>query len=177
MVLALLELSGQTYDIEEKHENIDMGRLLTETCDGMAFRAQRYRNAIKVQAEDRLWVSGNLNKLKQVIINIIDNAIKYGLPGEDIKAGAYAEAGSVIVTIQNKGIGISAEEIEEIFEPFYMADKRKSREMGSCGLGLAISKAIVEKHRGEIEMQSVPNGTTAVSIKLPASPSGVWGEK
>ena len=175
MVLALLELSGQMSGIEEKYENVDIGRLLAETCEGMAFRAQRYGIAIKTRTENGLLVNGNSNKLKQVLINVIDNAIKYGSPGEDIKAGAFADGDFVAVEIENKGEGIPEDELNDIFEPFYRVDKRKSREIGSCGLGLSICKDIVDKHNGEIFIKSVSNHTTTVLIKLPAVHNGGGG--
>lgn len=167
MVINLLELSRQTSDFEEEFEKVDIGRLLSDTCEVMAFKAGRYGNSFQIKTQDNLFVSGNKNRLKQVFINLIDNAIKYGYPNSEINVDAYLKDAWIYVVIKNKGTGISEKDMERIFIPFYRADKQASREMGSCGLGLSISKAILENHRGEITVRSIENSETTVIVKLP----------
>ncbi len=176
MVLNLLELSRQTSDTEEEFKKIDIGRLLTDTCEVMAFKADRYGNSLLLDAKGKLFVSGNENKLKQVFINLIDNAIKYGYSNSDINVEAYFKEAFIYVDIKNKGSGISKKDMERIFIPFYRADKQASREMGSCGLGLSISKAILENHKGDITIQSIENNDTIVTVKLPVYRSDMQGE-
>lgn len=176
MVLNLLELSRQTSDIEEEFEKIHMGKLLSDTCEAMSFKAQRYGNSLLIATENNLFVRGNENKLKQVFINLIDNAIKYGYSNSEINVDAYLNGDWIYVDIKNKGSGISEKDMEKIFIPFYRADKQASREMGSCGLGLSISKAILENHKGDITIRSVENSETAVTVKLPVYKSDMQGE-
>lgn len=168
MVLNLLELSQQTSDIEETYEKVDMGKVIADACEVMVFNAGKYGINFNNEVENGLYVKGNANKLKQVLINIIDNAIKYGLTNSEIKVKAYRKEEAVYVDINNKGSGIQKEDLERIFTPFYRIDKQKSRELGSSGLGLNISKAIIETHKGEIFINSVINEATTVSVKLPA---------
>ena len=177
MVLNLLELSRQTSDIEEEFEKIDIGGLLSDTCEAMTFKAGRYGNSLSLKTESALFVSGNENKLKQVFINIIDNAIKYGYPDSEINVDAYVTEDYISIDIKNRGSGIPQKDMEKIFIPFYRADKRASREMGSCGLGLSISKAILENHKGDIAIQSVENGKTTVTVKLPVYSRDGQGEE
>lgn len=167
MVLDLLELSKQSSDIEEEFEKIDIGRLLQGTCEGMSFKAERYGNSIVCESKENIFINGDANKIKQVLINIIDNAIKYGFSNTKIITEAHADKDFVILNVKNRGCGIAEEDIKSVFIPFYRIDKQRSREMGSCGLGLSISKAIVEKHGGEINIKSKLNEETTVSIKLP----------
>lgn len=167
MVLNLLELSKQTSEIDEAFKMISLEKLLDDICEAMYFKAERYGNTIDCKTEKDLFIEGSLNHLKQVFINIIDNAIKYGLSNTVIQVLAYSEGEFAYIDIINKGEGIPSKEIEEIFLPFYRMDKQKSREMGSCGLGLSISKEIVKKHKGEIKIHSVKNKETSVLIKLP----------
>lgn len=167
MVLNLLELSRQTSEIEEEFEKIDIGKLLSDTCEAMAFKAGRYGNSLLIKTKDNLYVGGNENKLKQVFINLIDNAIKYGYSNSEINVDACSDGDWIHIDIKNQGAGISGKDMERIFIPFYRADKQASREMGSCGLGLSISKAILENHKGDITIRSVENGETTATVKLP----------
>ena len=112
-----------------------------------------------------LEVFGDKDKLKQVFVNIIQNAIKYTEKGK-VEVFAEEENKSVRFVIKDTGIGIPEESIKRIFERFYRVDKARSRSVGGTGLGLAIVKHILEAHSSKIEVNSVLNEGSEFSFKL-----------
>ncbi|MCR8631788.1 sensor histidine kinase [Paenibacillus radicis (ex Xue et al. 2023)] len=165
MVVNLLELSKET-TAQEAFECIEAGRILQDVCEGMSFKAERYKKTIQSTVEESLYVYGNADKLRQVFINVIDNAIKYGYSQSDILVQAHFLHGFVQITIINKGEEMKSEDLINVFEPFYRVDRRLSKETGSRGLGLSICKAIVIEHGGSIHIMS-ENQETSVHIQLP----------
>ena len=113
-------------------------------------------------------VCGDADRLSQVITNLLTNAIHYNKPNGEIRVGTRSENGAAIVTIADTGQGIAAEDLPHIFERFYRADKSRSRAAGRSGLGLAISKAIVDAHGGTIELTSQPGAGTTFTVRLRA---------
>ncbi len=111
------------------------------------------------------------DRLRQVLANLIDNAIKYGrADGSVTLGGRTAEGGSrVEITVRDDGPGIPAEAKSRIFERFYRVDKARSREQGGTGLGLAIVKNVVTAHGGEVRVESAPGKGTEFFITLPAA--------
>lgn len=103
--------------------------------------------------------------MEQVLMNIISNALRYTDQGE-VRIKAYEEAGEVIVTIQDTGIGIPEESLERIFERFYRVDKGRSRKIGGTGLGLSIVKHIIQLYDGEVSVQSKVGIGTTFTLKL-----------
>src|SRR5947209_8072596 len=99
-------------------------------------------------------VLGDKERLKQVITNLIDNAIKYNRPNGRITIRWESTDGTVRISVRDTGVGIPAEHLTRIFERFYRVDKERSREAGGTGLGLAIVKHIVEAHGSAVEVQS-----------------------
>ena len=109
------------------------------------------------------------DRLRQVLANLIDNAIKYGrAEGNVTVGGRAAEGGRVELTVRDDGPGIPAEAKARIFERFYRVDKARSREQGGTGLGLAIVKNVVQAHGGDVRVESTPNHGTTFFITLPA---------
>ena len=100
-------------------------------------------------------------------MNLVDNAIKYTKGGGGIKVQLTEADDSVIVTVEDNGIGIPKEDIERVFERFYRVDKAHSRELGGTGLGLSIAKHIVLVHNGKIRIESEVNKGTKVFVTLP----------
>lgn len=168
MVITLLELSKQTSSLEGNFSKVDIGELLKNICEDMIFKAGRYGNTLNLKVEKNLYVNGSSNHLKQVFINIIDNAIKYGIRNAEVRIIGYDDNNFVCIDIINGGRGIPKEDLSKIFTPFYSYDKKMLKEIGSCGLGLSISKEIIEKHKGYIEIESEVNKETSVLIKLPS---------
>ncbi|MEW6698304.1 MAG: two-component system histidine kinase PnpS [Bacillota bacterium] len=111
-------------------------------------------------------VPGDQGFLTQVLVNLVDNAIKYTLPGGKVGIEVIFSQADVTVAVSDTGIGIPAESISRVFERFYRVDKARSRDMGGTGLGLSISKHIVEAHGGKIRVESDQEGST-FSFTLP----------
>jgi len=164
MVLNLLEMSSRGADLEA-YEDVDAGRMLRDVCDAMAFRAKRYRKSISCAAEEGLRISGQANRLRQLLINLLDNAIKYSSPQANIEAGAEASGGGVRFIVSNPGETIAPDQLANLFKPFY-APSREAQETGSVGLGLGIAKSIVDDHGGTIRIVS-DNRQTRVYVDIP----------
>jgi len=126
---------------------------------------------LRVQSEvsGELMVNGDADRIKQVLLNLVDNAIKHTPDGGTVKiTGASADAGLVLLSVSDTGAGIPAEDLPHVFERFYRVDKSRSREHGGAGLGLAIAKSIIEAHGGDIEVQSAAGIGTTFTVWLPA---------
>jgi two-component system phosphate regulon sensor histidine kinase PhoR len=111
-------------------------------------------------------IRGDMFRLEQVFINLVDNAVKYTEKGS-IKIAALQEGQNVRITITDTGIGIPPEQLPRIFERFYVVDKSRSRKLGGTGLGLSIVKHIVLLHSGRITAESEPGKGTAFTVVLP----------
>jgi len=116
-------------------------------------------------------VRGDRAQLVQVFDNLLGNAIRYGCDKPDavIDIAAILDGGWVTVTVTDHGPGISRDHLPRVTERFYRADPARSRESGGPGLGLAIAKHIVERHRGSLEIRSTVGLGTSVSVRLPAA--------
>ncbi|MBU5485118.1 HAMP domain-containing histidine kinase [Clostridium sp. MSJ-11] len=168
MVIELLELSKtNSMDFSYHFDLINTSPILRQTCEEMLIKAKRYNMNINLSLEPNLMIHGNEDKIKEVFINIIDNSIKYGDVNSQIKISTSIIDNMISVVVEDKGRGISHEDLENIFNPFYRVSKNESREQGSNGLGLSIVKAILEKHNGDILIQSELKVGTKVTILIP----------
>ncbi len=112
-------------------------------------------------------ISGDRERLEQVVANILSNAIKYTPQGGCIDMHVKTDADRVLIVVTDNGIGIPAEDIPRLFERFYRVDKARARHLGGTGLGLAIAKEIVETHGGSIEIESTFGKGTTMTVALP----------
>jgi len=110
---------------------------------------------------------GDAERFRQVITNLLTNAIHYNRDAGQIRVSTRSEGGSALLIVADTGQGISAADQPHIFERFYRADKSRSRAEGRSGLGLAISKAIVDAHGGSIGVSSEPSVGTTFTVRLP----------
>ena len=111
-------------------------------------------------------ITGDSERLAQVVTNLLTNAVYYNQPGGEVRVRLESQGGMAIFTVSDTGAGIPAEDLSRVFERFYRADK--SRSTGGNGLGLAISKAVVGAHGGTIEVSSAENVGTVFTVRLPA---------
>ena len=167
MVVQLLEM--QDKDRYLRMEPLDIADTLRNVVDAMRMKARRYENTLVLEGDAiPCLVRGREGRIRQVLINLIDNAIKYGKPGKEIWIRLTRRKNQIQIAVANQGKGIEADEAAHIFEPFYRVDKERSREMGSSGLGLAISRKIMEEHGGTIQVKSEPDGYTIFMVSFPA---------
>lgn len=126
-------------------------------------------NPVKVVLKevDQVCVLGDMDRLKQLLLNLIDNAIKYTPAGGQVTMSLAKENGLAEIVISDTGVGIPSEDLPRIFDRFYRVDKARNRHAGGSGLGLSIAKWIVQAHRGEIWVESVVGKGTSFFIKLP----------
>jgi two-component system phosphate regulon sensor histidine kinase PhoR len=111
---------------------------------------------------------GDRGQMAQVIRNLVDNAVKYGVPGDPVQVRLeIASTGWVTVAVSDKGEGIAPEHLPRLTERFYRVDAGRSRKVGGTGLGLSIVKHIVERHRGRLDIRSRLGEGTIASIMLP----------
>ncbi|MDR3242393.1 MAG: cell wall metabolism sensor histidine kinase WalK [Clostridiales Family XIII bacterium] len=173
IVKDLLQLSRLDHKQEKWHKKErNLIALLQSAVKKMEMTAagkNQYLNCI-FRRDGVLLADIDRDRIEQVILNVLSNAIKYtGERGRiDIDA---AEAGRMAqIIISDNGIGIPESELSRVFERFFRVDKARSRSAGGTGLGLSISKQIVEEHRGGIEIESKEGKGTKVTINLPAAP-------
>ncbi|CEQ27841.1 HAMP domain-containing sensor histidine kinase [Paraclostridium sordellii] len=120
----------------------------------------------KIENED-IVINSNRDYIKQIFLNLIDNAIKYTPDGGFVETSVYQNDENIFINIKDNGIGISKEDTSRVFERFYRVDKARSRDVGGTGLGLAIVKHIVKSLNGTIDIKSELNVGTEFIVSIP----------
>ncbi len=169
LVKDLLLLSRLDYSLKDMpKESFDISEMIKSLVDRLAMSTREKKQTLIYEPTNTLPVyTGNPDRIEQVLINIITNAIKYTPQNGRILITTIYMYNSITIKVIDNGIGIPEENLAHIFERFYRVDKARSREMGGTGLGLAIAKEIVEAHDGTIEIKSKPGIGTEVVITLP----------
>jgi signal transduction histidine kinase len=118
-------------------------------------------------AQETLFVSGDKVKLRQLFINILENAVRYTPADGSVSVSLVRKDLNALISINDTGIGIPSEHLPHIFERFYRVDKARSRADGGVGLGLAIAKYIAESHKGNITVESEVGKGTTFTVTIP----------
>lgn len=147
---------------------------ITEVVNDCARAAQvlATRKNIQVLVDNDLKpivLKGDEDLLKRMILNLLDNAVKYTPDGGKITLGLAQQNGNVQITVSDTGIGISEEDQQRVFDRFYRVDKARSRALGGAGLGLSIVSFIVEAHGGEVQIASTPQEGSIFKVVLPVT--------
>jgi two-component system, OmpR family, sensor histidine kinase ArlS len=170
----LLLLAREDAGSEPTHlQEINVKDLLTELSADIETLAQEKGVAFSLGPLDNLTVKGDRFKLRQLFLNILDNAIRYTPSGGTVSGSLVRRNGSVVVAVSDTGIGIPAEDLPFIFDRFYRVDKARSRADGGMGLGLAIASSIAKLHGGQIEVESEVGKGSTFRILLPVSESAL----
>ncbi len=123
--------------------------------------------ALTVDCPDDLVVTANVRLLEQVVVNLVDNAIKYSEPGRPVSVVGSRGAEEIRLAVTDQGCGIAREHLDRVFERFYRVDKARSQELGGTGLGLSIVKHIAALHHGRVTVESTPGKGSTFTIVLP----------
>lgn len=168
LVATLLTLArADSNQIEMDFRGVLLSDLLRDIIEQLKPIAEMKAIHIATEIDPQIEVTGDRERLYQLFVILLDNAVKYTTANGYITVTGHINQGSVQVSIQDTGIGISKEDLPFIFERFYRGDKVRSRDDGGSGLGLAIAKWIIEKHGGKINVASVKGEGTQFHLQLP----------
>jgi len=157
--------SGQT---EVSNERVRIDQMMEDVAEMLSVHATEKGVELTVnQAKEPLFVWGNPDRVEQLLINLMENAIKYNRPEGTVRASLYATSDTIQFLVSDTGIGIAEEHLPRLFERFYRVDKGRSRSMGGTGLGLAIVKHIAVSMGGMIEVHSKLGEGTEFLVTLP----------
>jgi heavy metal sensor kinase len=145
----------------------DLEALVRGVADTMRPVAEAKGQSFEVSVEPAGAALGDEGRLRQVLYNLLDNAIKYTPEGGTVALRLGRQGALAVLTVADTGIGIPAADLPRVFERFYRVDKARSRQMEGTGLGLSIARSIVVAHGGEIELESAPGRGTTVRVMLP----------
>jgi heavy metal sensor kinase len=146
---------------------VDLAQVVNSTAQQMSLLAEDKDIAIQCKASEPAIVDGDRSRLKQVVVNLLDNAVKFTQPGGKVELSCHAINGSVLLEVADSGVGIPEEALGSVFDRFYRVDKARSREQGGAGIGLSIVKSIVTAHGGGVEaLHNQPAGSRFV-VRLP----------
>lgn len=155
-------------EIAVKRERVDVTKLARDVCDLLHSVAEEREQVLGLETTSPLYVDSDPNLLRQALINLLDNAVKYTQVGGTIRVRAFLSAGDeVVIEVNDSGPGIAVEHHRKVFDRFYRVDKARSRETGGAGLGLAIAKWAVEVNRGRVELVSEVGRGCTFRIVLP----------
>jgi two-component system phosphate regulon sensor histidine kinase PhoR len=164
-LLDLSKIEKQGFKLNPEY--VEINDLLEEIFVILEGKAREKEiNLVLSQPKKELYLFADASRIKQVFINLINNAIAYTSAGGEVKVKMEEVEKEVIIVVSDTGIGMEQDEIPRIFERFYRVDKARSRNSGGTGLGLAIVKHIVEAHHGSISVTSELNKGTAFTVKL-----------
>lgn len=168
LVNELLDLSQmESGQFTFKKEKISLTDLIDRVIKKVSPNLNKKQVAIKCQLGEIPLIMADEDRIEQVLINLIDNALKYTPQGEEILVSCIKNNDNITVTVKDHGPGIPEEEIGFIWDRFYKVDKSRSRDKGGTGLGLAIVKSIIEAHGGKVAAHNCPEGGTEFYFCLP----------
>jgi heavy metal sensor kinase len=151
---------------------VELNSLISGVVDAMRPLAEAKEVMLRLEVEGSVVVAGNEGLLRQVFINVLDNALKYTPEGEFVAVRTGRRSGAAVVTVEDTGIGIPAEHLPHVFERFYRVDKARARTEGGTGLGLSIAQSIMKVHGGNIELASTVGHGTICTVTLPTLREG-----
>jgi two-component system OmpR family sensor kinase len=156
------------------HELVDLRDVVQPAVAAIA--VQEPQRKIEVEASEPVVVVGETGRLRQVVDNLLVNAVRHTPPGSPIEVDLKEQSGSAVLSVLDRGSGIPPEERERIFEPFFRSDPSRSRATGGQGLGLAIVSTIVQAHGGQVGVSPREGGGARFWVQLPvATPADMNG--
>ncbi len=155
-------------EVANSFTSLDLYKIADSVKEKLEILAEKKSIDLKLEGKSSL-IKANETMMEELIYNLIDNAIKYSNPSTSIDINIGEHDGWAFIKVRDRGIGMSEEDQERVFERFYTADKSRSKKQDSSGLGLSIVKHIVEKHQGRIELTSNLGEGTEIVVRFKSS--------
>jgi two-component system phosphate regulon sensor histidine kinase PhoR len=148
--------------------DVEMRAVVRASLERLALFAERQRVHLSDDLPDEpLWIRGDDDRLGQVLLNLLHNAVKFSPQGGQVVVHGRAADDEVVISVEDHGVGIPRADLDRVFERFYKVDKARVRGMGGTGLGLAIARHIVESHGGRIWVESREGAGSTFSFAIP----------
>jgi len=165
-LLQLQRIEGATGELPLRRVDL---RLAAERAAAMLEPLMEDRGVTLTVQGDAPKVLGDIDRLQQVVANLVDNASRFVCDGGHVTVGLSAEPGHAVLAVVDDGPGVPDEDLPRLFDRFYRADTSRTRTSGGAGLGLAIVRAIVQAHGGSIDAENLAEGGSRFTVRLPAS--------
>ena len=171
MLSTLMDISeAETGTMRLQLEQLSLAELAQQTVDLYEDLAEDRGVSIHIETQDDVWVRGDRRRLRQVLANLVDNAVKYTPAGGRIQLRTARDGRDAVVSVEDTGIGIAAEDLPRIWERLYRGDKSRSER--GLGLGLSLVRAIVQAHEGTVTAESRVGGGSSFQLRLRAVADG-----
>ncbi len=157
----------ETGTVRLSFERLSLHAVVAEVFNGLAPRSQQYQVLLRNEVLESCAVTADRRRLEQILINLVDNAIKFNQPNGEVVVSATVGTAFVEIHVRDTGVGIPPDHLPRVFERLYRVDKARSRELGGTGLGLAIVKHLTRAHGGDAEVLSTVGQGCEFIIKLP----------
>ena len=166
-LLDLSKIEKEGYSL--RLQTVNVQDIIERSIRSVSGRLKNREMTIRSECPPDLCVKGDPERLVQVLVNLLTNAVSYSKPGTPIGVTATVSEGMASIAVTDQGIGIPAEELPRLFERFYRVDRARSRDSGGTGLGLSIVKHLVELHGGTISVKSEPGKGSTFTVNIPLS--------
>ncbi len=164
----LLALTRLDAGLPVKARPVDVSRVARRVGHMLSPLAQAANVSLHLALDDDAWISATDDDLYQILFNLVENGVKYNLPGGQVELRISCPEDRVVITVTDTGVGIPAEHLDKIFDRFYRVDKARSRAAGGTGLGLSIARDTALRHGGTLEVCRRPEGDgTCFTVSFP----------
>jgi hypothetical protein len=174
LVRDLFELTRlEAHEIRPRPERFPLAELVQDVAQKFELQAHKAQQRLVTHIDPAApMVAADIGMIERVLENLIENAMRYTPAGGTVDIGVAAGAETVVLQVSDTGKGIAAEELANIFDRYYRVDRGEAGNTGNAGLGLAITRRIVELHGGTIRVESTPGRGTCFIVELPVAPAG-----
>ncbi|MCA2979466.1 MAG: PAS domain S-box protein [Myxococcaceae bacterium] len=173
LVEDLLELSRlESKQLQLAEKPVNLAEAAQRASEAIRPKARLRNTTVELEVPAQLVALADPRGLEQVVLNLVDNAVKYTPPNGHVWVTGREAEGAVELVVRDAGPGIEARHLPRIFERFYRVDKGRSRDMGGTGLGLSIVKHLVNAMKGEVRVESAPGAGSTFFVTLPLAPPG-----
>ncbi len=159
----------ENHEIVLENENYNLSEDIIEAIEGFKSQFAEKEITLNSNIEKDIFIEGDRDKIKQVIINLLSNAFKFTNAGGKVDIRLKDKEEEVVITVSDSGIGIDKKDLPYLFERLYRSDLSRNRKTGGTGIGLTVTKSLVEAHNGRIEVESEKGEGTKITIILPKS--------